>query len=304
MAGERTLESLFQAIQDSKNEVIGRLGTIDQSVNRLDNAMGSLVEQFTEIQQRVSKTEDDICDAEKRVKDLEKSVAQLQSKVDYLENKSRQSNLLILGVPELSEGTDCTAFVQRLIPELLGRENFIEPLRVERCHRIGDRQRAERLVQMKVLKYGETWIHDMASVNFLSWAESFEQLLQCKTGVLMFEKHLRTEYSEENLLFYLDCEAFRNLPPESDRKAAARRIFREYVANGAPRQINIDSATRAEISSSLSDPEPECFSRAQRTVYSLMEHDSYPRFIKGSVYQALRHSARSRSRRNTSTSSV
>ncbi|KAK7944372.1 hypothetical protein WMY93_000100 [Mugilogobius chulae] len=140
MAGERTLESLFQAIQDSKNEVIGRLGTIDQSVNRLDNAMGSLVEQFTEIQQRVSKTEDDICDAEKRVKDLEKSVAQLQSKVDYLENKSRQSNLLILGVPELSEGTDCTAFVQRLIPELLGRENLIEPLRVERCHRIGDRQ--------------------------------------------------------------------------------------------------------------------------------------------------------------------
>ncbi|KAK7903955.1 hypothetical protein WMY93_016562 [Mugilogobius chulae] len=158
MAGERTLESLFQAIQDSKNEVIGRLGTIDQSVNRLDNAMGSLVEQFTEIQQRVSKTEDDICDAEKRVKDLEKSVAQLQSKVDYLENKSRQSNLLILGVPELSEGTDCTAFVQRLIPELLGRENFIEPLRVERCHRIGDRQRAEvrrrpRPLIMKLLSY-------------------------------------------------------------------------------------------------------------------------------------------------------
>uniref|UniRef100_A0AAV2KSS9 RGS domain-containing protein n=1 Tax=Knipowitschia caucasica TaxID=637954 RepID=A0AAV2KSS9_KNICA len=106
-------------------------------------------------------------------------------------------------------------------------------------------------------------------------------------GLLVFEEYLRSEYSEENLLFYLDCETFRSLPSESDRKMAARKIYREYVAVGAPLQINITCETREEIRISLSNPKPDCFSRAQKIVHSLMQHDSYPRFIKSQVYQAL-----------------
>ncbi|XP_055077400.1 regulator of G-protein signaling 8-like isoform X2 [Periophthalmus magnuspinnatus] len=132
----------------------------------------------------------------------------------------------------------------------------------------------------------------MAPVDIVSWAESLDQLLQCKS-LLVFEEYLRSEYSEENLLFYLDCEAFRSLPPESDRTAAARRIYREFVAIGAPRQININCVTRAEIRASLSDPGPDCFSSAQRRVHSLMAQDSYPRFLKSPVYQALRLTATS-----------
>lgn len=143
MAGERTLDSVFQAVMDSKLEVLGQLGILDQSIKRLDSSMSSLSEQFTEIQQRVSKNEDDLADARLRVKALEKSFAPLQLKVDYLENKSRQSNLLITGVPEGIEHNDCTAFIQRLIPEILGKENFTEPPRLERSHRVGARHQAE-----------------------------------------------------------------------------------------------------------------------------------------------------------------
>lgn len=131
----------------------------------------------------------------------------------------------------------------------------------------------------------------MAPVDIVGWSESFDQLLQCKTGVLVFGEFLRSEYSEENLLFYLDCEAFKDLPPESDRTAEAKRIYREFVAVGAPRQINIDCVTRAQVGENLSDPGPDCFERAQRNVHSLMQNDSYPRFLKSQLYQALRDTA-------------
>lgn len=52
-------------------------------------------------------------------------------------------------------------------------------------------------------------------------------------------------------------------------------------------QINIDCVTREEISESVSQPGPNCFDRAQRLIYGLMENDCYPRFLKSEIYQAL-----------------
>lgn len=52
-------------------------------------------------------------------------------------------------------------------------------------------------------------------------------------------------------------------------------------------QINIDCVTRKEIIENISQPGPNCFDRAQRLIYGLMENDCYPRFLKSEIYQAL-----------------
>lgn len=52
-------------------------------------------------------------------------------------------------------------------------------------------------------------------------------------------------------------------------------------------QINIDCVTREEISANLSAPGPDCFDRAQRVIYALMENDCFPRFLKSEIYRAL-----------------
>lgn len=52
-------------------------------------------------------------------------------------------------------------------------------------------------------------------------------------------------------------------------------------------QINIDCVTREEISENLSQPGPNCFDRAQRLIYGLMENDCFPRFLKSEIYRAL-----------------
>ncbi|XP_022608824.1 regulator of G-protein signaling 1-like isoform X1 [Seriola dumerili] len=122
--------------------------------------------------------------------------------------------------------------------------------------------------------------------DVVAWGESLDQLLECKTGQLVFEDFLRTEYSEENLLFWLACEDYK-MTSETERTAAAQRIYTEFVQVDALRQINIDCVTRGEISENISQPGPNCFDRAQRLIYSLMENDCYPRFLKSEIYQAL-----------------
>uniref|UniRef100_A0A3B4XW01 Regulator of G-protein signaling 1 n=1 Tax=Seriola lalandi dorsalis TaxID=1841481 RepID=A0A3B4XW01_SERLL len=119
--------------------------------------------------------------------------------------------------------------------------------------------------------------------DVVAWGESLDQLLECQ---LVFEDFLRTEYSEENLLFWLACEDYK-MTSETERAAAAQRIYTEFVQVDALRQINIDCVTRGEISENISQPGPNCFDRAQRLIYSLMENDCYPRFLKSEIYQAL-----------------
>lgn len=105
MAGEFTMEKIFWAIKDRKKEVPSNLQGIENKVSQLDTAVTNLAEQYVEMQQRVSKAEDNVADALKCINVLEKNMASRQSKADCMENKSRQSNLLIVGVPEGSEGS-------------------------------------------------------------------------------------------------------------------------------------------------------------------------------------------------------
>lgn len=52
-------------------------------------------------------------------------------------------------------------------------------------------------------------------------------------------------------------------------------------------QINLDYHTKNAISQSLHQPTPTCFLAAQMKVYSLMENNSYTRFINSDFYQKL-----------------
>ncbi|KAM4628986.1 regulator of G-protein signaling 21-like isoform 2-T2 [Polymixia lowei] len=123
--------------------------------------------------------------------------------------------------------------------------------------------------------------------DVVAWGDSLDNLLECKSR-LVFEDFLRTEYSEENLLFWLACEEYKKImTSEPEIITAANRIYTEFVQVDAPSQINIDCMTREDISENISQPGPKTFDRAQRLIYGLMEKDCYPRFLKSDIYQAL-----------------
>lgn len=61
----------------------------------------------------------------------------------------------------------------------------------------------------------------------------------CAAGRLVFENFLRTEYSEENLLFWLACEKYKKITREPEMVDAAKRVYAEFVQVDAPRQVRL-----------------------------------------------------------------
>lgn len=121
----------------------------------------------------------------------------------------------------------------------------------------------------------------------LKWGESLEKLLQHKYGLAAFRAFLLTEFSEENLEFWLACEEFKKAKSQSKMASKAKKIFAEYIAIQSFKEVNLDSSTREHTKENLQNITRSCFDLAQRRIYGLMEKDSYPRFLRSELYLDL-----------------
>lgn len=67
----------------------------------------------------------------------------------------------------------------------------------------------------------------------------------------------------------------------------ARKIYTDFIEKEAPKEINIDFQTKTLIAQNIQEATSGCFTTAQKRVYSLMENNSYPRFLESEFYQDL-----------------
>ncbi|XP_061695721.1 regulator of G-protein signaling 5b [Syngnathoides biaculeatus] len=119
----------------------------------------------------------------------------------------------------------------------------------------------------------------------LKWKESFEKLLSSQNGLCLFRAFLVSEFSEENIAFYLACEDYRTTKP-SQMSEKAKQIFDEFISADAPREVNLDHVTKAITKENIEHPTRSCFDLAQAKIYTLMEKDCYPRFLKSLSQQS------------------
>uniref|UniRef100_A0A672Q8C9 Regulator of G-protein signaling 6-like n=1 Tax=Sinocyclocheilus grahami TaxID=75366 RepID=A0A672Q8C9_SINGR len=75
--------------------------------------------------------------------------------------------------------------------------------------------------------------------------------------------------------------------PLQEVAARAQEIWQEFLAEGAPSAINLDSHSYERTSQNLKDPGRYSFEDAQDHIYKLMKSDSYPRFLRSNTYQDL-----------------
>ncbi|XP_019963093.2 regulator of G-protein signaling 3-like isoform X1 [Paralichthys olivaceus] len=124
--------------------------------------------------------------------------------------------------------------------------------------------------------------------EMLRWAESLEALLTNQYGLAVFRHFLRSEFSEENLDFWLAVERFKRIRPLSRMALRATKIYEEFISTTAARQVNLDSTVRESTNQSLLlGVNPASFQLAQDQIFSLMETDSYPRFLQSHLYAPL-----------------
>ncbi|XP_017566922.1 regulator of G-protein signaling 1 [Pygocentrus nattereri] len=145
-------------------------------------------------------------------------------------------------------------------------------------------RRSRFLKQWSQVGHGKT---RLSREEVEKWGESLNDLLESRVGVSVFGAFLRSEYSEENLQFYLACEQYRQSSNTFSLQRRAKEIIATYIQPGAPREINLDSKTRDLTLQLLKAPSHNSLIHAQRRIRSLLDTDCYPRFLQSNVYLVL-----------------
>ena len=134
-----SLQTLWDGIQQIKTEMLAHLDSkvdpIQTKLCSIQVSLGILGEHVASLEQRVGANEDNVTNLSTLTKELTKDNAYLMDKIQDLENRSRASNLRFVRIPESAEGRDILGFMSKLIPQLLGPENFPTPPVIERAHR-------------------------------------------------------------------------------------------------------------------------------------------------------------------------
>ncbi|XP_020373407.2 regulator of G-protein signaling 17 isoform X2 [Rhincodon typus] len=120
-----------------------------------------------------------------------------------------------------------------------------------------------------------------------SWTQGFDKVMRTEAGRNIFREFLRTEYSEENMLFWLACEDFKKEKNSKVVAERARTIYEDYISILSPREVSLDSRVREIVNRNLLNPCPLMFEDAQLQIYSLMHRDSFPRFLNSEIYKSL-----------------
>uniref|UniRef100_A0A8R1DVW4 RGS domain-containing protein n=1 Tax=Caenorhabditis japonica TaxID=281687 RepID=A0A8R1DVW4_CAEJA len=118
------------------------------------------------------------------------------------------------------------------------------------------------------------------------WENTFEALIYHKHGCALFHQFLRKEFSDENIQFWLECEEFKKMKDgKKSTTQKALEIYTEFVAEHSPKEVNLDSDTRAATKAALENGcKPDTFALAQSRVEQLMSKDSYRRFLRDRIF--------------------
>ena len=82
-----------------------------------------------------------------------------------------------------------------------------------------------------------------SSVEARSWDTSLNKLLESSYGTALFRAFLQREYAEENLDFVIKVERYREISAKK-REREAWKMYRTYIAIGAPHELNLDILSR------------------------------------------------------------
>ncbi|XP_075963946.1 regulator of G-protein signaling 6-like isoform X6 [Anarhichas minor] len=90
-------------------------------------------------------------------------------------------------------------------------------------------------------------------------------------------------YTEQ---FWLAVQDLKRRPLQ-EVSSRAQEIWQEFLAEGAPSSINLDSHSFERTSQNLKDPGRYSYEDAQEHIFKLMKSDSYARFLRSNIYQDL-----------------
>ncbi|ELR16662.1 regulator of g protein signaling domain containing protein [Acanthamoeba castellanii str. Neff] len=121
---------------------------------------------------------------------------------------------------------------------------------------------------------------------------TIEELLGEELGLHSFIDFMVHDYSVENILFYLDVEAFKRLKRKQDILSQANNIYNKYLTTEAELELaSIDAEERKKLTYILANKTGKVknnfFEALQKHIYSFLKENAFPRYLKSDECRAL-----------------
>jgi len=192
---------------------------------------------------------------------------------------------------------------QKDIRRLELEKDALEKALIKPCHRFSKaietlisycdaRERIDPLLPHSALSGYNSWSsRDQSALESepLKWKNGLADLLRNQTGQEAFAKFLKSEYSGENLTFWLHTRRYKSAPV-SRHRVIARAIYERHISDECQEPVNLPQADRRKIARSLESEEPLTrflFDDAAEHIFRLMKADSYKRFLNSAIYQEM-----------------
>jgi len=88
------------------------------------------------------------------------------------------------------------------------------------------------------------------------------------------------------MTFWKACAEYEQTSDVNKRRELALKIFDAHLVEKAPEAVNVDAHARP-LAADMERAPLQLFLSAQKQVFNLMKMDSYPRFLKSSLYQEV-----------------
>ncbi|KAM6202818.1 regulator of G-protein signaling 6 isoform 5-T5 [Rhynchocyon petersi] len=164
---------------------------------------------------------------------------------------------------------------------------------IRKCRRLKNPQKVKKITFLnaqidrhclKMSKVAES--KEPSQQRVKRWGFSFDEILKDQVGRDQFLRFLESEFSSENLRFWLAVQDLKKQPLQDVAKRV-EEIWQEFLAPGAQSAINLDSHSYEITSQNVKDGGRYTFEDAQEHIYKLMKSDSYARFLRSNAYQDL-----------------
>ncbi|XP_033115835.1 regulator of G-protein signaling 7-like [Anneissia japonica] len=129
-------------------------------------------------------------------------------------------------------------------------------------------------------------LKDVPAWRVKKWTFGIDELLRDPLGREQFAKFLETEFSGENLRFWIASQELKASPMKM-LKQKTQEIWKDFLSPDAPCPINIDSRVMDETRKHMETAGRYAFDAAEDHIHELMKKDSYPRFLKSEQYKEL-----------------
>uniref|UniRef100_A0AAR2LGB0 Uncharacterized protein n=1 Tax=Pygocentrus nattereri TaxID=42514 RepID=A0AAR2LGB0_PYGNA len=114
-----TNSDILREIRSLKDSMNKQSTDMLKAINDIKGEIQSHSQRIGETEDRISQTEDDVRSLQSKVNLLEKTVETLSDKITEQEDRSRRSNLRLVGLPEKTDGSDFCMFLEKWLKATL-----------------------------------------------------------------------------------------------------------------------------------------------------------------------------------------